>query len=82
MSTTDHQPESNVNHVQEEAGGRHMHLKMHSERFQELIQRGLIDPDDFDKAVRESHKTGEDLSKILVNMGLVEEDDEIGRAHV
>src|SRR5690606_12259999 len=46
-----------------------------SERFQELIEKGLIDPDDFDSAVRESHKSGEQLGKVLVRMGFVEEDE-------
>ncbi|GAB4316885.1 MAG: hypothetical protein Kow0059_09660 [Candidatus Sumerlaeia bacterium] len=39
-----------------------------------LVEDGRLDPDDLDVAIRESHKTGERLSDILLKMGLVGEE--------
>ncbi|MDK2971034.1 MAG: ral secretion pathway protein [Candidatus Sumerlaeota bacterium] len=57
------------------AAGRTTHLKMHTERFVELLEKGIVDPDDFEMAVRESHKSGEEIGRILVRMGVCEEED-------
>lgn len=57
----------------EPIGGRSAQFQLDAERFNILIQRGLVDPDTFDMAVREAHKSGESLGSVLVRMGVVEE---------
>ncbi|MBX3730032.1 MAG: type II/IV secretion system protein [Candidatus Sumerlaeia bacterium] len=57
------------------AAGKSTHLRMHSERLAELLERGVVDPDNFEMAVRESHKTGEELGRILVRLGFCEAED-------
>ena len=39
-----------------------------------LVEKGLIDPDNLDAAIREAHKTGDRIGNILIKMGLCEQD--------
>ncbi len=41
---------------------------------QTLIEQGIVDPDMVDAAIRDAHKTNERLEKMLVKMGLCDED--------
>jgi len=52
-----------------------VNLNLEAERYGALIEQGLIDPDNFEMAVRESHKTNETLAHVLIEMGLCEEED-------
>jgi type II secretion system protein E len=40
-----------------------------------LVEKGLLDPDTLDSAVRESRKAGEELNRTLVRMGFCDADD-------
>ncbi len=60
----------------EELGtGRHVHLRLNASRFSDLLEKGLVDPDDFEMALRESSKSGDQLNKTLIRMGLCDEED-------
>ncbi len=59
----------------EVSGGTRLNARLSSERYSELLERGLIDPDNFEMAVRESHQSGEDLGRVLVKLGLCDEED-------
>ncbi|MDX1973097.1 MAG: GspE/PulE family protein [Candidatus Sumerlaeia bacterium] len=52
-----------------------MAVSLEAERYVALIEKGLIDPDDFEMAVRESMKKNAPLARVLVEMGLSEEED-------
>ncbi len=59
----------------ETTGNTRLNVRLDSERYSALIERGLVDPDNFEMAVRESHQTGEDLGRVLVKLGLCDEED-------